>query len=73
MHKKSQILGFFTIYVSLFIIKILSKSEKWSPELVRFAMEHTIYIVTWYFNHAQSSKILFKSLTSSKELPEWKG
>ena len=43
--KKSQILGFFIIYVSLSIFKILSKSETWSPESVRFGMEHTIYII----------------------------
>ena len=41
--KKSQILGFFIIYVSLSILKISSKSETWSPEPVRFGMEHTIY------------------------------
>ena len=40
--KKSQILGFFIIYVSLSILKISSKSETWSPESVQFAMEHTI-------------------------------
>ena len=44
--KKSQILGFFIIYVDLTILKILSKSEIWSPEPVRFAMEHTIYTET---------------------------
>ena len=36
---KSQILGFFIIYVSLSILKISSKSETWSPEPVRFGME----------------------------------
>ena len=46
--KKSQILDFFTIYVSLLIRKISSKSETWSPEPVRFGMEHTIYLVLKY-------------------------
>ena len=42
--KKSQILGFFIIYVNLSILKISNKSETWSPEHVRFDMELTIYI-----------------------------
>ena len=41
--KYSQILGFLIIYVSLSILKISSKSETWSPEPVRFGMEHTLY------------------------------
>ena len=44
MHKKSQISGSFIIYVSLSILKISSKLETWSPEPVRFGMEHTIYL-----------------------------
>ena len=40
--KKFQILGFFITSVSLSILKMSSKSETWSPESVRFAMEHTI-------------------------------
>ena len=42
--KKSQILVLFIIYVSLSMLKISIKSETLSPELVRFGMEHTIYI-----------------------------
>ena len=42
--KKSKILGFFIIYVSLSIFKISSTSETWSPESIRSDMEHTIYI-----------------------------
>ena len=42
--KKSQILDFFIIYFSLSIGKISSKSETWSPEAVRFGIEHIIYM-----------------------------
>ena len=41
--ERSQILYFFIIYVSLSVLKISSKSGKWSPEPVRFGMEHTIF------------------------------
>ena len=44
--KKSQILGFFIIFVSLLILKISSKSETWSPEPVHLAMEQAININT---------------------------
>ena len=37
-------MGFFIIYVSLSILKISRKSETWSPEPVRFAMEHALYV-----------------------------
>ena len=43
--KKSQILGFLIIYVSLSVLKISSKSETWSPEPVTF-----IYIMASKFN-----------------------
>ena len=43
--KKSQAFGFVIIYISLSILKISSESETWSPEPVRFGMEHTIYIL----------------------------
>ena len=43
--KKIQILNFSIIHVSVPIFKISSKSETWSPEPVRFGMEHTIYVL----------------------------
>ena len=43
MHEIISNFGF-NIYVSLSILKILRKSETWSPEPVRFSMEHAIYI-----------------------------
>ena len=51
--KKSKILGFFIIYVNLSILKISSKSETWSPEPVRFAMEHAIYLTLDLLDHSK--------------------
>ena len=42
-------MGFFIIYVILSILEILSKSETWSPEPVRLAMEPTIYSISTNF------------------------
>ena len=56
--KKSQILAFFIIYVSLSILKTSSKSGTWNPKPVRFGMEHTIkcYRVTKMFLKIVSNK-----------------
>ena len=58
--KKCQILGFLIIYVSLSILKISSKSEPWSPEPVRFAMEHTVNIMDYQFTKFKLNDIIFK-------------
>ena len=70
--KKFQILGFFITFISLSILKISSKSETWSPEPVRFAMEHAIYICIYLFqnlinglNYLHPEKIFLDSNTIS--------
>ena len=43
--KQSKILDFIIIYISLSTLKISSKSESWSPKLVRFSRERPIYSI----------------------------
>ena len=47
--EKSEILDYFIIYVSLSTLKILSKSETWSPKPVRFGMERPTHIYIYNF------------------------
>ena len=52
-------MSFFIIYVSLSILEISSKSETWSPEPVRFAMEHAIYrFIYIYFRFIRTASFL---------------
>ena len=56
--KKSEILDFFIIYISLSTLKISSKLETWSPKPIRFGMERPIYvyIVDFLFSNKFYSK-----------------